>query len=87
MTKIVRIETPDEKIADRITEFAIGLGATVKRSKSSKTKISEKNEIESFLRLKPEKIQSLIEVERSRNLKNSIKEDTPSLSQILGLKK
>jgi hypothetical protein len=87
MTKIVRIETPDEKVADRIAEFAEQLGATVKRSKSAKPKTIEKNEIESSMRLEPQTIKAIIELERSKNSKNSVKEDTPSLSQLLGFKK
>jgi hypothetical protein len=86
MIEVVRIETTDENVARRIAEFAAGLGAAVKMSKSAKAKIIERNDTEWIMSSEPRRTQLLAAIERSKNPDNLIEVNLEDLKKRFGIK-
>ena len=86
MIEVVRIETTDKNVARRIAEFAAGLGAAVKMSKSAKAKIIERNDTEWIMSSEPRRTQLLAAIERSKNPDNLIEVNLEDLKKRFGIK-
>jgi hypothetical protein len=86
MIKVIRIERTDENVAQRIAEFAAGLGAAVKMSKSAKAKIIERNDTEWVMSSEPRRTQTLAAIERSKNPENLVEVNLEDLKRQFSLK-
>lgn len=86
MVHVLRIETTDKKVAERIAEFATELGATVKMSKTAKAKSIERNDTEWIMSSEPRQTHTLAASERSKNPENLTEVNIQDLKRLFGIK-
>jgi hypothetical protein len=83
--EVIRIETPDPRIAERIAEFAAGLGAAIKMSKSSKARIIERDDTAFIMSSETRRTQTLAAIERSKNPENLVEVNLEDLKKQFGI--
>jgi hypothetical protein len=86
MIHVLKIETKDKKVAERITEFAEEIGATVKRSKSAKVSIIEKTDVKWVTGFEPTQTNTPKESGRLKNPENSTEVNIQDLKKLFGIK-
>lgn len=84
--EVLRIETGNPHIAQRITEFAEQLGAIVKKPKKDKTQaVEEMDATTFFMSSETRRTELLAAIERAKNPENLVKVNLEDLKKQFGI--